>query len=94
MLTVILCIVVAVLAFFFGYLFCLYRTVEHLFKSHSAEQCPGCGKDANWSLLRSNNVKKCTSCSYEKSWYLDKGQLPLIRSNRMVKRNDHQKKNC
>jgi hypothetical protein len=40
------------------------------------------------SPLRSLNVKKCTSCGYEMDWNLDPGQMPLVRSNRMVKRNE------
>ena len=40
------------------------------------------------SLLRSTNTKKCTSCGYEMDWNLDPGQLPLVRSNRMVKRDN------
>jgi len=40
------------------------------------------------SLLRSTNTKKCTSCAHEVDWQLTEGQLPLIRSNRMVKRNE------
>ena len=51
---------------------------------HSCTQC-GC---EYLSPLRSNNVKKCTSCGHEMDWNLDPGQLPLVRSNRMVKRND------
>lgn len=38
------------------------------------------------SSLRSLNIKKCTSCGHEMNWNLDPGQLPLVRSNRMVKR--------
>lgn len=38
------------------------------------------------SPLRSLNIKKCTSCGHEMEWNLDPGQMPLVRSNRMVKR--------
>lgn len=48
--------------------------------------CPLC--DSPMSMIRSTNKKMCTSCDFETSWHLDEGQLPLVRSNRMVKRND------
>jgi hypothetical protein len=51
------------------------------------DACDYCGCEA-LSLLRSLNVKKCTTCGYEKKWNLDPGQMPLVRSNRMVKRNE------
>lgn len=51
----------------------------------SNKNCPKCNCK-ELSLLRSLNVKKCTSCGHEIPWHLDPGQLPLVRSNRMVKR--------
>lgn len=48
-------------------------------------RCKVCGC-TDLSSLRSLNVKKCTSCGYEMEWNLDPGQLPLVRSNRMVKK--------
>ena len=47
--------------------------------------CLRCGCEY-LSPLRSLNTKKCTSCGHEMDWNLDPGQLPLVRSNRMVKR--------
>lgn len=47
--------------------------------------CINCGCQ-QLSLLRSLNIKKCTSCGHEMKWNLDPGQMPLVRSNRMVKR--------
>lgn len=47
--------------------------------------CTKCGCE-QLSQLRSINTKKCTSCGHEMDWNLDPGQLPLVRSNRMVKR--------
>lgn len=51
--------------------------------------CTNCGCTA-LSLLSSNNIKRCIACGHEMPWHLDPGQLPLVRSNRMVKRNDNQ----
>jgi hypothetical protein len=48
--------------------------------------CPQCKSPL--SLMRSTSKKECTSCTYSEDWKLNKDQLPLVRSNRMVKRKE------
>jgi hypothetical protein len=47
--------------------------------------CPNCCGTSP-SMLRSISIKKCLDCGHESQWKLDKGQLPLVANNRMVKR--------
>lgn len=48
--------------------------------------CPNCHSPL--SSMRSTSLKECTNCDYKEEWKLDKGQLPLVANNRMVKRNE------
>ncbi len=60
----------------------IIRTKKELPK----DSCPMCKSPL--SPMRSTNKKECTSCDYKVDWNLDPGQMPLVRSNRMVKRNE------
>lgn len=64
----------------------LDNATERFRNSSIKSNCPKCGNTI-LSPLRSQYVKKCTSCGYEVEWKLDPGQMPLIRNNRMVKKN-------
>ena len=64
----------------------LYKLALNFFNKTTVRKCHKCGC-TELSYLRSLNVKKCTSCSHEMEWNLDPGQMPLVRNNRMVKRN-------
>ncbi len=44
--------------------------------------CDKCGCEV-LSPLRSISKKKCTSCGHEMDWFLDPGQQPLVRNNRL-----------
>lgn len=76
---------IGLLGFLLGIIF-LFRYINRILVTdepkHKCTQC-GCQQ---LSPLRSLNVKKCTSCGHEMEWNLDPGQLPLVRSNRMVKK--------
>lgn len=65
-----------------GIAYQIYDSRQFKPKKHTCTQC-GCEQ---LSQLRSINIKKCTSCGHEMEWNLDPGQMPLVRSNRMVKR--------
>jgi protein-arginine kinase activator protein McsA len=64
-------------------------TTEDLMQLRSKNECPECSSPL--SPMRSTSLKECTSCYYKEEWKLDKGQLPLIANNRMVKRDGSKK---
>ncbi len=51
---------------------------------NTKNECPECSSPL--ASMRSTSLKECTSCDYKVEWRLDKGQLPLVANNRMVKR--------